>query len=257
LSNIIKAYAVQYRSGSRILIDYKEKDPEIESRRLIKINKDRSEEGEFEEGLQAVVVDQVQPDEDQKKEAGKIIEDARRKADEILETAKTEAARIKENAFRQASKQGYEEGYKKAILEAEKIKQELNEQRIRQDKEYQMLLGQIEGRVAELVASLVTKITGIMVEDKSDIILYLVEKGLKAYDNLDSYNIRVSSDDYEMLLSKKEYLEGIVNREIQITADSQLDKNQCLIECESKVIDCSLDVQLNNLTNDLKLLSSI
>lgn len=120
-----------------------------------------------------------------------------------------------------------------------------------------MLLDQMEGEVADLVASLVTKITGVLADDKKDLILYLVEKGLKNYDNLDSYNIRVSSSDYDFVLSKKEYLEDITGCDIQITADSQLSKNQCLIETESRVIDCSLDVQLNNLANDLKLLASI
>jgi len=256
LSNIIKAYSVQYKSGSRILIDYKDKDLEIEEKRLNRISQVR-DEGEFEEGLQAVVVDQIKTEEEIKKETDQILEDARKKAAEILEEAKQEAVRIKEEAFKQATKQGYDEGIKKALKEAEKIKQELNEQKLRQEKEYQMLISQIEGNVAELVGSLVTKITGILAEDKADIILYLVEKGLRAYDNLDSYNIRVSSQDYDLLLSKKEYLEEITGCQIQITPDLQLKKNECVIESESKVIDCSLDVQLNNLVNDLKLLSCI
>ncbi|CRZ34566.1 flagellar assembly protein FliH [Herbinix hemicellulosilytica] len=256
MSNIIKAYSVQYKTGSKILIDYKDKVSEIEEKRLNKISQVQNE-GEFEEGLQAVVVDQIKTEEEIKKETEQILEDARIKAAEILEEAKQEAVRIKEEAFKQASKQGYDEGIKKAGKEAEKLRQELNEQKLRQEKEYQMLLSQIEGNVAELVASLVTKITGILTEDKTDIILYLVEKGLRAYDNLDSYNIRVSSEDYDLLLSKKDYLEEITGCQIQISKDLHLMKNQCVIESENKVIDCSLDVQLNNLVNDLKLLSCI
>lgn len=256
MSNIIKAYSVRYKTGSKMLIDYKDKDPEIESRRL-QMAGNAQGEGEFEEGLQAVVVDEIEAEEERKKEAEKIIDDARKKAAKILEEAKQEAIKIKEDAFKSASKQGYEEGMKKACQETDRIKQELKEQKAGQDREYRMLLDQMEGEVADLVASLVTKITGVLADDKKDLILYLVEKGLKNYDNLDSYNIRVSSSDYDFVLSKKEYLEDITGCDIQITADSQLSKNQCLIETESRVIDCSLDVQLNNLANDLKLLASI
>lgn len=256
MSNIIKAYAVQYKTGSKILIDYKDRDPEIEARRLNMTNMSDGEE-KFKGGIQAVVVDQISSEEEQKKEAGVIIENAKNKAARILDEAKLEAAKIKENAFREASSKGYDEGLKKACQEVEKLKQELEEQKIRQEREYESKLSQIEGKVADLIASLVTKITGILVEDKNDIILYLVEKGLRAYDNLDSYNIRVSSYDYDLLLTKKEYLEGIVGCGIQISQDSSLEKNQCLIESENKVIDCSLNVQLDNLVNDLKLLACI
>ena len=256
MSNIIKAYAVRYATGSKILIDYKDKDPEIEARRLNMTGKVNSEGG-FQEGIQAVVVDQIESEEELKIEAEEIIDSAHKKAAQILEDAKKEAIKIREEAYKQAVKQGYEDGLKKAGQEAEKLKQELKEQKIRQEKEYENILSQIEGNVADLVASLVKKITGIIVEDKSDIILYLVEKGLRAYDHLDSYNIRVSGHDYEFLVSKKEYLEDIIGREIQISLDSSLEKNQCLIENESKVIDLSLNVQLENLVNDIRLLACI
>lgn len=239
-----------------MIIDYKAKDLEIEAKRLSKASESGTDGG-FEEGLQAVVVDSIVSEEEQQKEAGIIIENAKKEAADILDKAKQEAIMIKEEAYKKAEKEGYEEGLRKGNLEADKIKKELNELKIRQNKEYMDLLGQIEPRVADLIISLITKLTGILVEDKKDIILYLVEKSLRDYDNLDSYNIRVSKADYDLILSKKEYLEEITGNSIQISVDSKLDKNQCLIDTESKVIDCSLDVQLNNLVNDIKLLSSI
>ena len=35
---------------------------------------------------------------------------------------------------------------------------------------------------------------------------------------------------------------------------SILEKNQCIIDTENQIVDCSVDVQLDNLINDLKLL---
>ena len=137
------------------------------------------------------------------------------------------------------------------------MKDNLLKQQEIQQKEYKQLLGGIEGHVAELLMSLITKLTGILAEDKTEIILYLVRKALENDDSGEDFTIRVSSEDFNTLSDKKEYIEGIINSEIQIVVDAQLGKNQCFIESENRLIDCSLDVQLDNLITDLKLLSSV
>lgn len=256
MSNIIKAYSIRYKTSSTMTLDYSTKDLEIEAKRLSKVT-NSGDNGGFEEGLQAVVVDSIVSEEEQKAEAGKIINDAKKKAADILEEAKKEAITIKEETRKEAEKLGYEEGLRKANIEIQKIKNELIEQKNKQNKEYQDLLANFEWQAADLIASLITKLTGILVEDKKDIILYLIEKALRDYDNLDSYNIRVSKADYDLISSKKEYLEDVTGLDIQISVDPKLEKNQCQIETENKLIDCSLDVQLSNLVNDIKLLSSI
>ena len=42
---------------------------------------------------------------------------------------------------------------------------------------------------------------------------------------------------------------------MEIGLDKTLEKNQCVIEMDNGIIDCSLDVQLEALKQDLKLLS--
>lgn len=256
MSNIIKSYTIRYEPKDTMTIDYKDRDEELRAKRMSMLSETQTDEG-FEEGLKAAVVDPVASDEEQRKRAESIIENANKEAAGIIEEAKNEARKLKEDTIESAKKQGYEEGLRKGNLETEKIKKDLLEQQRLQKEEYQRLLEGVEGQVAELIASLITKLTGILVEDKTDIILYLVEKALTENDRSDDYTIRVSRDDFDVLSSKKEYIEGIVGREIQIAIDGQLGKNQCLIETESRVINCSLDVQLNNLIKDLKLLSSI
>lgn len=256
MSNIIKSYTIRYEPKSKMTIDYKDRDQELYEKRISKLPVSQLEEG-FEEGLKAVVVDPIVSEEEQRKKAGLIIENANREAASILEAAKEEAQRLKEDLIEGAKKQGYEDGIKKGTLEIEQIKKDLIEQQKLQKEEYQKTLKGIEGQVSDVIISLITKLTGIFVEDKTDIILYLVEKALRDDDRAENYTIRVSRDDFELLSSKKTFIEGVVGRDIQITADAQLTKNQCLIETESRVINCSLDVQLNNLIMDLKLLSSI
>lgn len=256
MSNVIKSYTVRYEPKSKMTIDYKDRDEELQAKRTGMLPKTEVEEG-FEGGLQALVVDSIVSEEEQRKKAGEIIENAEKEAASIIEASKKKAQELIEDAIQEARKQGYEEGINKGTNEIQQIKNSLIEEKENQNKEYQKILAEIEGQVAELIISLITKLTGIFVEDKTDIILYLVEKGLIYDDSIEDYTIRVSREDVDILSSRKEYIEGIIGRSIQIVVDSQLGKNQCLIETENKIIDCSLDVQLNNLITDLKLLSSV
>ena len=256
MSNVIKAYSVRYETNSKMTIDYSNKDIEILAKRESMASQTKDEQG-FEVGLQAVVVDSIEGDKHLKEEASKIIENAKKEAAIILEKANEEARSIKEDSYKQSEKLGYEEGIKKASLEIQHIKEELAAEKARQIQEYKNMLSGIEGQLAEVIASLVTKLTGILVEDKKDIILYLLEQALFDCNRNETYIIRVGKGDYDLLLSKKSYLEEKTGCNLQISLDSQLEQKQCLIETESKVIDCSLDVQLDNLVKDIKMLSSL
>lgn len=256
MSNIIKSYSIQYEPNSKITIDYKDKYEEIQAKLLNKTAKPHIDE-EFHLGLEAEVVDAISIEDEQREKAEAIVDKAKKQAADILEEAKVEASKLKETTLREAMTKGYEDGINKGNQEIEQIKSKLKESERQQKAEYQSMLEGVEGQVSEIIASLITKLTGILVEDKMDIINYLVEKTLLKNNELESYTIRVSDEDFNALSSKKKHIEEIVGKEIQIISDTALSKNQCLIETENKIIDCSLDVQLNNLITDIRMLSSL
>lgn len=256
MSNVIKSYSIRYETESKMTIDYKERDEELQAKRISKLPQPKVLEG-FEEGLKAVVVDTIASEEDLQTKASLIIEKANKEAADIIKTAKEEASKLKEDTKELAWKQGYENGMEKSNHEIQNIKKSLLEEQLDQKQEFQKMIQETSVQVTELMVSLISKLTGVIVEDKNDIILYLVDKSLRNIESTEDLSIRVSREDEDVLSSKKEYIEGIIGRDIQITVDPKLVKNQCLIETESKLIDCSLDVQLNNLITDLKLLSSI
>ena len=73
-----------------------------------------------------------------------------------------------------------------------------------------------------------------------------------------SFIIRVSKADYEFLNSKKQELAAALpESRIEILVDPMLQSMQCTIETDTRIVDCSLDVQLKNLLTDLKLLAGI
>ena len=67
----------------------------------------------------------------------------------------------------------------------------------------------------------------------------------------------VSPEDYKFLTNNQGKIYCAVSKEINldIVADTTMKKNECIIETDAGVFDCSLDIELNNLIKDIKLLS--
>ena len=205
MSNIIKSYTIRYEPKAKMTIDYKDRDEELQTKRKSKLSLLQSNEG-FEEGISAVVVDPIGSDEEQMKRADEIIEKAKKQAAAIIEAAKKEAQRIEDDARERGKKLGYEEGLNTGRAEIQHMKDNLLKQQEIQQKEYKQLLGGIEGHVAELLMSLITKLSGILAEDKTEIILYLVRKALENDDSGEDFTIRVSSEDFNTLSDKRNTL---------------------------------------------------
>ncbi len=261
MSNVIKAYSVRYEEEMIKTIDcHLKRDQDINEKRSYRFAPPIHEVTDgFVEGLQAVIVDPVPNEEELEEKASRILEDAKRDAKAILNKARLEAEQMKAEVLAAAKKQGYEEGQQQSQKELQKRTAELEQLKQQQDKEYQALLSELEPKTAEILSELITKITGILVEEQKDVILYLVERAFMELDKADAYTVRVCKEDYELVAGKKEFLAGLIGREISliIQEDPNLAKNQCLIETELKVIDCSLDVQLSNLISSLKLLGAL
>ena len=258
MSNVIKAYSVRLEEEMIKTIDcHLKRDPDINEKRSYRIAPPAQEITDgFVEGLQAVVVNTVPSEEEIAEKSTKLMEDAKREAKAILDKARLEAEQLKAEALAAAKKKGYEEGQQQSLMELQRRTSELEQLKLQQYEEYQALLTELEPKTADILSELITKITGILVEEHRDVILYLVERAFLGLDKADSYTIRVGREDYELVTGKKDYLAGLTGRDISllIQEDPGLKKNQCLIETELKVIDCSLDVQLTKLVSELKLL---
>ena len=122
--------------------------------------------------------------------------------------------------------------------------------------EYQQLVDELEPNFVRIVMGLVKKLTGVLVEDKRDIIMYLMNQSLKNLSKTNSLIIRVSEADIEIVQKSQEQILELIsdNCELDIVQDSSLEQNQCIIEADKQIIDCSLDVQLKGLMEDLKMM---
>ncbi|MDF2906550.1 MAG: hypothetical protein K0R34_1871 [Herbinix sp.] len=261
MSNVIKAYTIRYEETSKKTIDtHMRIDKELEERRSqIKIAALPLADGEFVEGIKAVVIDQGPTKEEIAEKAALLLEEAKNEANHILDHARKEAEKMKSEAYSEGQKKGYGDGLLQSQNEMNKLKSDYDEKSRHLKREYDEMATSLEPQMAEIIAVLVEKITGIVIEDKEEVILYLVDKTLKNIDKCDEYTIKVSKEDFEYISMRKNLLLGAIGREVPmyIVEDSSLKKNQCFVETELKVINCSLDVQLNNLIMDLKLIAGI
>ncbi len=262
MSNMIKAYSVRYEEAAKKAIDthlklYKEST--VKQALSFDNHVTGNTDDEFVEGIKAVVVEKLPSEEELHQQAREHLDHARAEAGQILEQARIDAQRIKDEAYAEAQKKGYEDGIRKGNQQADGIKAQLAQREKQLQTQYHEMVDELEPKIVELMADLIYKITGILIEDKEEVILYLVDRALNHTSKSDEYTIKVSKEDFEFLNTKQNVILASIGREVnlRISEDSNLMKNQCLIETDVRVIDCSLDIQLNNLITNLKLLCNI
>ena len=175
------------------------------------------------ENVEAILEEpQADPIEEAKEEAERILSEAKAKADAILNDAQTQKAELLEQAKEEGRTRGYDEGKAKADAEEQEMQRHLQ----------------------QLEESLNTDY-----RNKSDAIMGI--EGSK------DFRIRVAEVNFEFMENHRHELEERVGEDIslEMIADPMLEENQCMIETDSGIFNCSLGVQLENLIKDLKSLS--
>lgn len=190
-------------------------------------------------------------------QAQEILHNARAEADNVLAQAEAQAGQIRENA----RKEGYNTGMIQAEKEFTERKQQLEQQYASmQDQlqtEYDDLKQKIEPELVEALLEVFAKVTHTISEDNQEIVLHLINDVMKNSDNSHEYTIKVSPEDYHFVVNNQGKIYCAMANEvnIDIVQDIALKRNECVIETDTGVFNCSLDVELNNLIKDIRLLS--
>lgn len=269
LSNVIKSRHVFLNGDDKKTIQTNEKMEKVLFHQLSKtpitknkfINDNESKGKEFTEGLNFEVIDLPKEDEKipVKQLSEEILADANRQAAEIIADAKQKADAASKKMYEDSKSKGYYDGIQKAEKEQLLKQQELDQIAAQYESEYQQLVGELEPKFANLVAVYVERLTGILVENKIEVIHHLIRNAFDDADASKKFVVRVSADDMEFVVSRKEDLQSIVSSDavVEIILDKELSQFQCLIETDSSIIECSLDAQLKNLIQDIRLLSTM
>ena len=200
-----------------------------------------------------------------------IINSARKEAEEIVSRAHDEAEQLRGEAFdeaasirEQAKNEGYEEGYnngsRQIEQELEEKSRQLNDMIAEQQAAYELkqeeLIKDTENNISRWLIEMVSHITGVSIEGMQGVLMHMINCAMRELDNSRNFVIKVSPDDYEVVLRNKDNIYGALNPGIQleIFEDSKLSKMQCLIDTDNGIVDVSLDAQLDNLKKALKMM---
>lgn len=225
------------------------------------------EDEDFSGSMESLVTDRTTNPgvdaEDLKELAGNILSDANERADMILSDARQEAEQMKnhvmEEAMREGYQKGYEEGLAKADAEYQNLINDANNELARLEQEYTTRYNNMENELVNVLMEVFSKVTYTIAEDNKEVVLHLINRVLADVDNSGDILIHVSKDDYQFLIENqgKIYCASQKDININILEDSTLMKNQCIIETDGGVFNCSLDIQLEELIRKIKLLSCV
>ena len=90
------------------------------------------------------------------------------------------------------------------------------------------------------------------------VILHLLQTALSRIESSGSLLIHISPDDYDMITDAKEQLmQNVVSPDtvLELVEDPTLKENECIIETDGGIFDCSVGVELEELGRKIKLLS--
>ncbi len=191
-----------------------------------------------------------------RKEAERILEEARAQAKLFIESASNDANSIRENA----RSEGYNEGYAAGEIESrqryDELQQELEQKIETHQAEYSQALSDIEPRYVDVLISLIQKLTGVLLEDHSDVILYLIKNSIGNLDKATHYVIRSSTEDSAIMDVNRNEIRGYIGEEasVEFVEEKSLKHNECIIETDTQMVDCGFETQLNSLVETLKML---
>jgi flagellar assembly protein FliH len=285
LSNLLKYVPIEDPDNKRV-INNNEALEEIVKEKMRQMQQ-MEDDAEFTPGLDAEEVDLSEYDEDgvpivfedeegEEESASEPVNAApgmdmlayKEMADEILKNAYDEAARIGTEAKAsavamesEARDRGYAEGLAKAEEDAraseEARSRELEAKKAELEAQYHEMMDEMEPQIVSVVADIFEKVFSIQFAGKKEILLNLVRNAVNQIENSKVFLIKVPKENLQFVMEHKEELQEKVGQyvSIEIISDGDLTDNQCIIETDSGVFDCSLDIQLDNLVRDLKSLS--
>ncbi len=278
LSNLIKYQFVNLDGKDAVLIDNNPqkvgftplRDQEMKFQTISEIEAQKAlmqaqeltaaendEEG-FEAGLPMTNFDELFQEHQKKAEsrAEEVIAQARKEAEQICAEAQIAADAARASAYEEGKSQGYQAGVAAAEEELQRREAELAATAKQQQEDLAECISSIEFKYVDVLISLVKKLTGVVLEEKEDLLLYLIQTTVNDLEVSKNYKIRIATDDIYYLESRRgEFLDSLgedVN--LEFIEEKGLEKGQCIIETDSQMVDCSFQTQLDTLIRDLRML---
>lgn len=193
-----------------------------------------------------------------KEEAERILAEAKKQAESVVTQAREEADSIEEAA----RSKGYQDGKEQLNQELDTLRGQLEESYRRKreelDDDYNDRRGHMEKDLVDVITTVFERVFHIQFADKKDILMHLIEDAILNIEDDKRFRVKVAETSVLFLEHHKEEILDRVGHdiELEILADSTMEGNDCIIETDSGVFNCSLGAQLENLIKDIRSLSS-
>lgn len=180
-------------------------------------------------------------------------------AQEEIYTMKQNASMEIDNAKKQAVREGLEEGraqgYREGMASAD---QQISQSREKLEEEYRQRIEKLEPEFVRHITGIYEHIFHLNLEVHRDLVLQLLNRCMCEIEGSQDYIIHVSQEDYPFVsMNKSQLVEALGSKSatVEIIEDMTLKKNECMVETDGGIYDCSLDGQLEALRKELLLLS--
>ena len=186
------------------------------------------------------------------------LQQAQEQADMIINNAHQQAQEIMASAQQQGHQEGYDAGYQEGVAAAQALQADFEQQKEDLEKQYQQIVDELEPEMVDVLTQIYEHVFNIELREDKGIILHLLKAALSRIEPGNDLIVHISSDDYDDVMEQKDELDACItspNTTMEIIEDPLLKENECMIESDSGVFDCSLGVELSEITRKLKLLS--
>ena len=285
MSNLFKAGFVSFDQSDARIIDNNDlsnrkieayQERELKRQRTRMMQEEGYEEGEsvedFVPGIGLEQIDQLTQDQNMlgsfpdpqfdmeamQAEIDLKLQQAQEQAEMIINDAQQQAENIRNQAMDQGRQEGYDAGYQEGLAAVEQIKQETLQKQEELDKEYQQIVDELEPEMVDVLTQIYEHVFGVDMREDKGIILHLLKNTLSRIEPGNDLIVHISPDDYDDVMDEKDSIDACISSPsttMEIIEDPLLKKNECMIESDSGVFDCSLGVELSELTRKLRLLS--
>lgn len=215
---------------------------------------------EFQEGIESLAdgldIDEIATQRlaQASEEAQDILAAAQEQAESLLAQAGQEASELKEEAK--------EEGYREGVASAQedmRVQQEdfeIEKSAWEQDKRIQQ--ASMEYELVDKILKIVDKVFRVTLSDYKGMILQMVTDAISGIDGAKSFAIKVAPENLDFMETMLSSLQKKVGSgvTIEVSADSGLTAEQCMLETETGLFDCSPFKEFENLAQSIRVLAA-
>ena len=191
-------------------------------------------------------------------EAERIIAEAKAQAEAVLNQAYLDAKNLREEAKVQGFAEANITMQKELREKREALESEYSTRNRDLELEYISKRDNMESDLVDVILDVFNKVFHIQFDNTKHILMHLINDAILNIEGDRNFRIKVADSNVLFLENHREDILERVGHgiELEFIADSTMDGNDCLIETDSGVFDCSLGTQLENLIKDIRSLSS-